>query len=260
MSPFTFVAMTYNLWGGHRLAERTPALRSLFEVRSPDVVGVQELHPESRALIDAALPDHDRVHDDFPGWATQGNIWWRRGLFELDEYGADDVGIRSENARLFWARLRPIGRDGLPALVFSTAHLTWPGHPQERADDVNPRVKQARNVVAALDRIASDGPCVFGVDINDYARPVWAMREGGFRDSFAALGASSPVTHPVLPLIEPGDGWTAPPATQKAIDWLYHRGPIRARCSEVIDFFYEGRAPSDHKPVTAAYTLEVTAP
>lgn len=46
-------------------------------------------------------------------------------------------------------------------LVVDTAHLTWPEHPQEWEDDVNPRVQQARRVAAALRRLAADGPCLF---------------------------------------------------------------------------------------------------
>ncbi|TDE16035.1 endonuclease/exonuclease/phosphatase family protein [Jiangella asiatica] len=249
----TFVSMTYNIWGGHWLAERTPALRWLFEVREPDLLAVQELTPSSRDIIDAALPGHRRVDDPFPGWAVQSNLWWRDDLFAMEEYGAEDVGIRAEHARLFWVRLRPAGSSS--SFVYSTAHLTWPGHPQERADDLNPRVGQARQVAAALDRLAGEGPCVFTVDINDYARPLWVLRAAGFADSFAALGRSSPITHPVVPLIGPGRGWSAPEPVAKAIDWQFHRGSLRPRCAEVVEFFHEGVAPSDHKPVVVTYTL-----
>ncbi|SEF16784.1 endonuclease/exonuclease/phosphatase family protein [Jiangella alba] len=374
----TFVSMTYNLWGGHHLDARVPALRSLFEVRPPDLLSVQELTPRLRELIDAALPGHRRVDDPFPGWGTQSNLWWRDDLFTLEEHGAEDVGIRAEHARLFWARLRarpsgggdaasgrsdaapgpsdaapgrsdaapgrsnaapglsgvafgasdtPPGREGphptgghrqtrslgdtdaasgrsdaapgpsdaapgrsnaAPGLsdvalgasdtppgregphptgghrqtrsfVYATAHLTWPGHPQERADDVSPRVGQARNIVAALDRLAGDGPCLFTADVNDYARPLWVLREAGFADAFAALGRSSPITHPVVPLPGEGQGqrpgWAAPEPVAKAIDWQFHRGPLRPRCAEVVEFFHEGVAPSDHKPVVVTYTL-----
>jgi endonuclease/exonuclease/phosphatase (EEP) superfamily protein YafD len=42
---------------------------------------------------------------------------------------------------------------------------------------------------------------------------------------------------------------------QKAIDWLFHRGPMVCRSSEVGDYFHHGSAPSDHRPVLATYTL-----
>lgn len=91
--------------------------------------------------------------------------------------------------------------------------------------------------------------------MNDWARPLWVLREAGFRDSFLSLGRSSPVTHPVIPHFEPGGALAPPEAVPKAIDWIFHRGPLRPRCSEVVEFFHEGRAPSDHAPVVATYTL-----
>lgn len=249
----TFVAMSYNIWGKHWLAERSSALRAVLQVRDPDILAVQELVPRSRQLIDAALPDHERVDDPFPGWSRQSNIWWRASQFSLEEYGAEDVGIRSEHARLFWVRLRPATAS--PSVLFSTAHLTWQGHPQERVDDLNPRVAQARRIVEELTRLGGAGPCVFTADMNDYARPLWAMRAAGFADPFTALGTTSPPTHPVVPQLLPGGGWAAPESPAKAIDWQFYRGPIRPRSSEVADFFYEGRAPSDHKPVVVTYTV-----
>ncbi|WP_345392805.1 hypothetical protein [Nonomuraea salmonea] len=125
---FTFVAMTYNLWGDAHLEQREPAIRDLFATRPPDLLATQELRPRSRAVVDEMLPGHARVHDDFPGWGTQSNLWWREELFELVEYGTRDVGILAEHAELFWVRLRP-RTAGAEPLVFSTAHLTWPGHP-----------------------------------------------------------------------------------------------------------------------------------
>lgn len=245
---FTTVVMTYNLWGGFKLAERTPALRAFLTTRPPDILAVQELRPESRALVDETLGGHDRVHDEFSGWAENGNIWWDRDRYQLVEYGAADIGIRAPGARLFWVRLAaPVGR-----LLVATAHYTWPGHPQEIEDDVNPRPAQARRTVEELDRLAGDDACVFVGDLNDYARPLWALRAGGFVEAYGALGVTSPPTHPVVP-----DGWTDEgllPAL-KAIDWQFHRGPVRVRSAEVVEYFHQGRAPSDHKPVVVTYTV-----
>ena len=252
---FSFVSMTYNIWGDWRLKERMPALRELLETRPPDVLATQELRPESRAVIDEALPGHHRVQDDFPGWSHESNLWWRPDLFEAQDHGAEDVGIRADYASLFWVRLQPRSDEPVDPMVFSTAHLTWPGHPQEREDDVNPRVSQARQVIAALDELAGDGAAIFTVDINDYARPLWVLFDAGFQESFGALGQASPITHPVVPLALPGDRPHGVAAVAKAIDWQFHRGPVQARSSEVVDFFHHGVAPSDHKPVVTTFTL-----
>ncbi|MEV6040764.1 hypothetical protein AB0L65_57320 [Nonomuraea sp. NPDC052116] len=258
---FTFVVMTYNLWGDWHLEQREPAIRDLFSTRPPDLLATQELRPRSRAVVDEALPGHARVHDDFLGWGAQSNLWWRRELFDLVEYGTRDVGILDANARLFWVRLQPRAGEARP-LVFSTAHLTWPGHAQEREDGRNLRTGQAERVVTALDEIAGDAACLFTVDINDIGQPLWALGNGGFLDSFTALGRTSPVTHPVEPLPFVADrGTRLSPlgSPSKAIDWIFSRGPIATRASEVVEFFSAGNAPSDHKPVAATFTLPSAA-
>ncbi|MBX6355974.1 MAG: endonuclease [Micromonosporaceae bacterium] len=254
---FTFVAMTYNLWGDTHLDRREPAIRDLFTTRPPDLLATQELRPRSRAMLDEALPGHARVDDDFPGWALQSNLWWRTELFDLVEYGWRDVGILDPHAGLFWVRLRPTHGQA-PALVFSTAHLTWPGHTEERRDRRNRRTGQAERVVAALDEIAGDGPCLFTVDINDIGEPLWVLGNGGFLDTFTALGRTSPVTHPVSPLpfaTTRGTRLSPLGSPSKAIDWIFSRGPVTTRASEVVEFFSSGSAPSDHKPVVATFTL-----
>lgn len=252
----TFVAMTYNLWGDWHLAEREPALRAFFRTRPPDLLATQELRPGSRALIDEELPGHARVVDDHPGWARQSNLWWRRELFELVAHGVRDVEILDPAASLFWVRLRAACGT---VLVFATAHLTWPGHAEERATGVNQRVPQARAIVAALDELAGDGPCLFTADVNDIGGPLWELGNAGFLDSFTALGSPSPPTHPVVPMpFSSGRGTRLSPVQSpaKAIDWLFHRGALRARTSEAVEFFHDGSAPSDHRPVVATFTLE----
>ncbi|GAA1618632.1 hypothetical protein GCM10009789_85580 [Kribbella sancticallisti] len=256
LGTFSFTAMTYNLWADFFLDQRRDALTALFTTRPPDLLAVQELRGSTRKLIDDVLPTHDRV-DGGTGWETQSNLWWRRDLFEPLEHGAEDVGILAADARLFWVRLRP--RDpAAPDLLLATAHLTWPGHPDERADLGNRRVRQARAIGTQLDRLAGDGACLFTVDINDIGPPQWELGTAGFLDSFTALGRHSPVTHPVVPTVAPGPIGTrlsplaSPP---KAIDWIFGRGPLAVRCSEVVDFFHDGRAPSDHHPVVATYTF-----
>jgi endonuclease/exonuclease/phosphatase family metal-dependent hydrolase len=256
----TFVAMTYNVFGDHHLAERKPALRALMHSRPPDLLATQELRPGSREVIDAELAGHDRVVDEHPGWACQSNLWWRRELFTRLDHGVADVGIVEPTAGLFWVRLR--AGDGAE-LVFATAHLTWPGHAEERATGVNARVPQARAVITALDELAADGPCLFTADVNDIGGPLWELGNAGFLDSFTALGSPSPPTHPVVPApFSSGRGTRLSPVQSpaKAIDWLFHRGALRARTSEVVEFFHDGSAPSDHKPVVATFTLDGANP
>ncbi|MFS2242457.1 hypothetical protein [Microbacterium sp. OR16] len=254
----TFVVQTHNLWGDAWQQERAGALRALYEVRPPDLLATQELRGWSRDALDETMAHHARVVDEFAGWERQSNLWWDSRLFEEVEHGAEDVGILDENARLFWVRLR-VKRGGA-TLILSTAHLTWPGHAVEQGDGVNLRVPQAQRIVTCLDAIGDEGEAVFfTVDINDIAGPLWAFGNAGFLDSFSALGRHSPVTHPVIPSgFSDGVGTRLSPLASpaKAIDWVYARGPVRPRASEVVEFFHRGVAPSDHYPVAATFTLD----
>lgn len=250
----TFIAQTHNLWGDHVADQRRASLEALYRLRPPDLLATQEQRGWSRDLIDEAMPGHDRVQDDFAGWATQSCLWWRRDQFEYLEHGADDVGILSPDARLFWVRLATASG---PVLL-STAHLTWPGHPQERESGVNQRTPQARAIVRRLAELSGNDACLFTVDINDIGPPSWELGNGGFLDSFTALGRHSPVTHPVVPsgfAEEIGTPLSPLASPRKAIDWIFFRGPVRARASEVVEFFHRGVAPSDHYPVAATLTL-----
>ncbi len=257
VTPTTFTVMTFNVWGDHHGDQRSTALQQLFDVRPPDLLATQELRAWSRAVADAALVGHRRVVDGFGGWEHQSNLWWSSALFEEIEHGADDVGILDRDARLFWVRLGVLGGTRR-SLLFATAHLTWPGHEVERADGVNLRTGQARRIVARLDALAGGTDVIFTTDINDIGGPVWEFGNGGYCDSFTALRRHSPPTHPVVPnAFADGIGTSRSPLASppKAIDWIFLRGRLQSRASEVVEFFHRGIAPSDHAPVVATLTL-----
>lgn len=255
MRPFTTVVMTYNTWGNFWWEERAAAMRALLETRPPDILAVQELKPPQVVLFDDVLAGHERVHDDFVGWSKSGNIWWNRDLYELEEYGAEDIGMRAEPARLFWVRLRVKALDGMPSLFVADAHYTFPGHKQEWLDDVSPRTNQARRTVEELDRLAGDRPCLFVGDLNDHSRPIKVLRDGGFRDAFSTLGRVSLPTYPAVPNAKAAAGDPSPESVPVTIDFQFHRGDIEVRSAEVVEFFHRGIAPSDHRPIVATYTL-----
>lgn len=248
----TTVVMTYNLWGTTLWPQREPALRALFAAREPDLLAVQELSAETRDVLDEVLTRHARVDDPFPGWTASSNLWWRTDMFALQDHGAEDFGGR-KTRRLFWVRLAPVS--GGPPLLLATAHYTWPGDAQEERTGVNPRIEQARRTVAALNDLAPDGPCLFVGDLNDDHHPVRILRQAGFHDCFTALGRSSPPTSPVEPLLARPEGNDPPKDVPKVIDFQFSRGPVRARTGEVVEFFHDGIAASDHRPVVATYTL-----
>ena len=246
--PIRFVATTYNLWESARWTERVGPLRTYVELARPDVLCVQELRPASLELLDSTLIGHDRVHDDFGGWAVESNIWWSRNQFREVDHGAVDVGQLSPLRRLFWVRLQPTAARDESTVVVSTAHLTWQGNPEERETGASPRLAETRRVISALGEISDEAePVLFMGDFNDTVHVARLLREAGFRDSFASCGAPLQPTHPAQAFS--GN-------SVQVLDWQFHTGPIRVLNSHVGDFHLGDVAPSDHKPVVVTYGLD----
>lgn len=235
---------TYNIWTDTKWPERRDALRAFASTVCPDVLCLQEVIPESLDTLDAALPNHERIRDEFAGWSNEGNIYWHRERFDLVEFGAEDVGIVEPLRRLFWVRLRP--RDGSDQTVhIATAHYTWDGHESAVQSEMYLRVGQARQTVAQLDRLQLAGePQLFMGDLNDGTQAIRTLKKGGLEDCFQPLGLFSTSTHPARPTAE---------GVPQTIDWLMFRGPVRPILANVLDFYSGDVAPSDHKPVMAVF-------
>lgn len=249
----TFTSMTLNLWGDWDFARRSEALSQMMSLRQPDLLGVQELCPESAEVIDAALPTHTRVHDD-GGWLHEGNLYWNTELFSEIEHGYVNIGHVEPLRGLFWVRLAHVGRPELAPLILATTHLTFPGSVDEVQTERSPRTDQARKAADNLLELAGDGPALLCIDANDYARPLWAMYDAGFRDPFGTLGRTCPFTFPVTPRFDRPMRWEGVQVVEKVLDWELFLGPLLPRCAEVIDFFLDNVAPSDHKPVMSTFT------
>ncbi len=244
MHPFTFLACTYNLWGTTRWEERRRPLARFLDVNRPDVLCLQELTLEACELIGDTLPWMRRVEDPFPGWVQEGNIFWNSDLFELVDYGAEDIGILEETRRLFWVRL---ANDSGDTIVIATAHLSWLWDAGESGEWVTVRVAQAEAAAVSLGEfVRPDEPVLLMGDFNDYLYPIQILRDVGFEDSFEALGRVPVATHPAFPASQ------EPPTL---LDWMMHRGPIRPTLTSVVDFYFEEFSPSDHKPILTTYTV-----
>lgn len=249
----TFTSMTFNLWGDWDFARRSDSLFRMMNLRQPDLLGVQELCPQSAEVIDAALPQHTRVHED-GDWLHEGNLWWNTELFEEIEHGFVDIGHQEPHRGLFWVKLTHREHPGLAPLVLASAHLTFPGNADEVRTERSPRTDQARAAARALSELSAGGAVIFCLDANDYARPLWAMYDAGFRDPFGSLGRTCPFTFPVTPRFDRPMRWEGVHVVEKVLDWQLFLGPISPRCGEVVDFFLDNIAPSDHKPVMATFT------
>jgi endonuclease/exonuclease/phosphatase family metal-dependent hydrolase len=243
--PFIFLACTYNLWNTERWDERARPLRRFLEIQRPDILCVQELSEPASDLILESLPSLRRVDDPFPGWTTESNIFWNTALFDLIDYGAEDIGMLEQDRRLFWVRLTT---ESGKTMVVATAHFSWTGNIREITENINVRVQQAQRAADALAGIVGDNePVLFMGDFNDYIHPLRILRYEGFDDSFMALGREAVITYPAFPLAQ------QPP---ELLDWMMHRGPIRPTLTSVVDFFLGEVAPSDHKPVLTTYVFD----
>ena len=244
--PIRFTVMSLNLWANNRMPDRTEPIQKLLRLHQPDILCLQELRVTTRDLIDQTLSNHDRIDDPFAGWIGEGNIYFNSEMFELNQYGAEDIGMYEADRRLFWSRLSLKGKKDLQLLA-ATAHYTWAGHPTERDGGVSPRYQQAQETVRVLAGITNqDEPILFMGDLNDYVHPIRILREDGFVDSFSGLGRTSPITIPAMPTAK---------GTPQTIDWIFHKGALQPMTSEVVDFFAGDIAPSDHKPILATYSI-----
>src|SRR4051812_7150010 len=130
MIPPRISIVTYNIWLTERWPARAPALERFLNLFKPDLLCVQELQKTTQQFLDAALDGHERVHDTLPGWTNEGNIYWKKALFELVDHGAEDVGhVAEPERRLFWARLTM--KQTKQSVFVSTAHLTSPRRKEE---------------------------------------------------------------------------------------------------------------------------------
>lgn len=243
--PVRFTVCTYNIWTNTRWPERKTALQRFAQTHLPDILCLQEVQADSRAALDdVLLPTHARVDDPFEGWTCEGNLYWNTRLFELVEYGAEQIGILEQYRRLFWARLALNDGSG-ETLFVSTAHYTYHGHPEAVASEKYVRMGQARATVEVLNAQARPGEAqLFMGDLNDQAEAVRILREAGLVDCFAALGRFPAATWPAAPTAKGGP---------QTIDWLMLRGSLRTMTAEVVDFYEGDLAPSDHKPVLATF-------
>jgi endonuclease/exonuclease/phosphatase family metal-dependent hydrolase len=243
--------VTYNIWLTERWPARAPALERFLKLFDPDLLCLQELQPATQAFLDETLKGHARVRDPLPGWTNEGNIYWKKAMFDLVGHGAEEVGHLEPERRFFWARLKlkATGR----AIFVSTAHLTTPRHKKESETGQSPRVGQLNRIVAELARLVAEGePAFFMGDMNDPRQPQRILKEAGYRSCFAALGLQSPPTFQCYPTaaIEPGEA-----TITEAIDLIAANRHARALAASVPQVFHGDVAPSDHWPVHAVYEL-----
>jgi len=251
MIPTRISLITYNLWLTQRWPARAPALERFLTLFTPDVLCVQELQRPTQEFLDQILSGYARVHDPFPGWTTESNIYWASTAFERVEQGAEEVGHLEPERRLFWVRLRV--KPSQKTIFVATAHLTTARHREEAETGASPRVRQLNRIAGELTRLVREGePAFFMGDMNDPWHPQRILMQAGFVSCFAALGMQSPPTFQCYPTanVQPGEQ-----TITEAIDLIVANKYARAIAASVPQCYAGDLAPSDHWPVQAIYQL-----
>ena len=251
MIPTRLSILTCNIWLTERWPARAPALERLLTLFTPDVLCVQELQRSTQEFLDRILSGYARIHDPFPGWTNESNIYWNGALLERIEHGAEDVGHVEPERRMFWARLRI--KSSQRTIFVATAHLTSPKHGDEGETGVSPRVRQLKRITDVLARcVQEDEAAFFMGDMNDAWHPQRILLQAGFVSCFAALGMQSPPTFQCYPTanVLPGER-----TISEAIDLIAANKHARAIAASVPQCYAGDLAPSDHWPVQAIYQL-----
>jgi exonuclease III len=251
MVPTRLSIITCNIWLTERWPIRAPALERFLTLFVPDVLCVQELQRPTQEFLDRVLGAYDRVHDPFPGWTNESNIYWNKALLEKTEHGAQEVGHVEPERRMFWARLQV--KSLRKALFIATAHLTSARHSDESETGMSPRVRQLKRIGDELTRLVREGePAFFMGDMNDAWHPQRILKQAGFVGCFAALGMQSPPTFQCYPTanVQPGEQ-----TITEAIDLIVANKYARAIAASVPQCYAGDIAPSDHWPVQAIYQL-----
>jgi len=225
-------------------------LRILRE-RAPDVICFQELWARQFDDLSAALPEYGSwaILDHSWGPNPTNGIFYRRGRWRpagTGGYWLSDTpqvpGSRSwgsDNVRLAnWITLEDPST-GFSFRVVNT-HLD---HISQEA-----RENQARVVVEEA-ALLGDFPQILTGDMNSDApnRAIAVFKEGGWVDTDEAANGTAYAGHTYHAFL--GEAYAS--AIGK-MDWIFLRGPLRARSAEVIRDADGGRFPSDHYFLEAA--------
>jgi len=249
--PVRLSLVTYNLWGTERWPEREPALRLFLERYRPDIVCVQELTPETRAVLDDVLSSHRRIDDPLTGWTTEGNIWWNAGFLQLIDYGAEEFGIEPyPNRRLFWVRLQVLGQQ--TTFLVGDVHLSDSGLAAELEEGRNNRVNEAKAVIGSLGHLVKPAEPAFVLgDFNDSLAPLAHFFLAGYESPWARLHQLPPPTMPAYPDRLLGYGF----ASNFVLDWIVANKNARPLSVSSPHVYVDNVPPSDHWPVQAVYEL-----
>jgi endonuclease/exonuclease/phosphatase family metal-dependent hydrolase len=248
--------------GENAWEHRRAMVASVVRYHAPDVVGLQEPLAHQYDYLRSHLSDYTwegvgRV--DGEGEGEHCPLGWRDERVTLEDHGTvwlsetpDVPGSTYPNARkprlVTWTRVAVDGRE----LVVCNTHFD---HESERA-----RVRSARQLRRLADDLGGreDGPTTPVVALGDFN-----CTEGS--EPYRALTATDGVAGPrfddaMAVTAHPHHGPTATferfsTEPSRKIDHVFVAGDVRVRQHAVIADRWDGRPPSDHRPVVAELVL-----
>jgi endonuclease/exonuclease/phosphatase family metal-dependent hydrolase len=262
--------------GNDAWQHRRSMVASTVRFHAPDVVGLQEPLAHQYAYLRDRLPDHEWAGVGRSDGDSEGEhcpLGWRHGRVSLDDTGTvwlsetpDVPGSTYPEAgkpRLVtWARLRI---DGVDAVVCNT-------HFDHRSASARRRsARQLRELVGDLAGAAGGGePAVPVVVLGDFnctpgSEPYRILTGEPEPGPESEADTDTDLVGP--PLTDAMSASTYPhhgPTTtferfggdpDRKIDYVFVAGDVSVRQHGVVDDHWDGRPPSDHRPVIAELVL-----
>jgi endonuclease/exonuclease/phosphatase family metal-dependent hydrolase len=251
--------------GENAWEHRRSLVASVIRYHAPDVVGLQEPLAHQYDYLRGHLPDYTwegvgRVDGVADGEGEHCPLGWRNERVARESHGTvwlsetpDAPGSTYPNARkprlVTWARVEVDGRE----LVVCNTHFD---HESERA-----RVRSARQ----LRRLAGDlggreegEPTTPVVVLGDFnctpgSRPYRALTADDDTTGPRLADAVTATTHPHHGPTATFERFSAEPS--RKIDHVLVAGDVTVRQHAIIDDHWDGRPPSDHRPVVAELVL-----
>jgi len=214
----------------------------------PDLIGTQELFELQGNYIVETLPEFAWF-----GLSRRGNhedehmgIFYRKSKFKLIESGnfwlspTPDVVMSSA-----WDMSLPrMVTWGLFEITASKRKIYFVNtHFPHRQQDTAARLECARVLAAFLDKLPKAIPAILTGDFNtDASGSAFDLLTSSMRDAKPSNAGGT------------FHGFKGTPGKDR-IDWILYRGLVEFKTAEVITSHENGRYPSDHFPVVAAFSV-----
>ncbi|MBU1583209.1 MAG: endonuclease/exonuclease/phosphatase family protein [Proteobacteria bacterium] len=243
-----FSVMTLNIRfglaqdGDNSWQNREPLFAQVLKRYPASFFGVQEANHFQTRFLAKNLCDND-----FIGWHNRSKEWWQSNLifyhksWECLEHKhfflSETPDVESKLPGSKWPRQFVVGlfQKGSNRVVMANTHFDFQESVQE---------KSATLAIRFLSRFPKDCPVIITGDFNSNpgGRAYAVFKGNGFVEAFD--NNNSTTFH----------NFTGQ-ATLDHIDWILYRGNLKLIGKKIIMDSFSGRYPSDHYPVTAAFSI-----